>query len=317
MDVIRPFRNSDTLDLAEAWQQHWQAEGVPVSISTPQIEQSILNKLFFSAEHMFVVERDGKLVGFSHVQSDPSNAPPVRARIASFCIGRVDDRAEVGRRLLADISRSCVEQGIKELEAGTVLGDLSGLVGLEPYAGVIGMIEHDRTVVGLLGEAGFDARTPMLAYECSLSMFRPPMDRELLMLRRSARVDERPGSLPDDWRAACAHSHFDITRFIVSNRASEELSSATYYLADPDAMVMDRGLLYLAGFGDGSESEVDLSPEIRYAVVGSLTTLNERHFKNVRAIIDSRLESADARVSFLEQLGFCRVAVGAAYSRHL
>lgn len=319
MAEIRPFQNRDTYQLAIAWQQHWECVGLPVAVTSSQLEQTILDKLFFDYAHMLVIENEGQVVGFTHIQTDPSNDPPIRARIASFCIGQTSDREQIGRTLLQHAMEHCRQQGIREFEAGTVLGDLSGLVGLEPFAGVIGMIEHDQMVVQLLTDAGLEPRQSMLAYELQLSSFRPSIDRELLMLRRTAKIEEHECSLPSDWRAACAHSHFDITKFLVVNRTGSEIAHATYYLADPEAMVMDRGLLYLAGFDsvNAQEAMEDIDPETRFAVVGSLPTLVEHHFSTVRAIIDSRAASAGARISFLEQLGFRKVAAGAAYSCQL
>ncbi|QDV12848.1 hypothetical protein CA51_27340 [Rosistilla oblonga] len=319
MALIRPFQNSDTNRLAVAWREHWHTVGPIVSTTSAQLEQAILDKPFFEFDHMLVIEEEGQLVGFSHLQTDPSDDPPIRARIASFCVGQcADRRASAAALLQASIDLSA-KAGIREFEVGTVLGDLSGLVGLEPYSGVIGIPDSDHLMVELLTAAGFEPRTQMIAMELDLTSFRAPVDRELLLLRRMATIDERPQQLPTDWRAACAHSHFDITEFVVSNRTGQELASATFYLSDRDALVMDRGLLYLANFDDlsGNPLDVDLAAEVRYAVAGSLPSMVQRRFHTVRAIINSGKPSAPARIDFLTRLGFHHVAAGSAYHRTL
>lgn len=319
MALIRPFRNSDTNRLAVAWREHWQAVGPIVSTTSTQLERAILDKPFFEFDHMLVIEEAGELVGFSHLQTDPSSDPPIRARIASFCIGQCADRLASGTALLEasiDLSRA---GGIQEFEVGTVLGDLSGLVGLEPYSGVIGIPDSDRLMVDMLTTAGFEPRVPMIAMELNLTTFRAPVDRELLLLRRMASIDERQQMLPTEWRAACAHSHFDITEFVVSNRTGQELASVTFYISDRDADVMDPGLLYLATFGSltGNPLDVDLAAEVRYAVAGSLPSMVQRRFHTVRAIINSGTPSAPARIDFLQRIGFHHVAAGSAYHRTL
>lgn len=329
MALIRPFRNSDTRDLAVAWQQHWLAAGHRVDTTSAQLEQAILDKPFFEYQHMLVIESQGKLLGFSHLQTDPSNDPPLRARIASFCVGDAEDRDSLARSLLLASMNLCASQGIREFEVGTVLGDLSGLVGLEPFGGVVGMLQTDQLVIGLMNEFQFQARPEMFALELRLDRFRPPMDRNLFMVRRNATIVERAQSLPHHWRAACAHSHFDITQFQLNNHRQQTLATATYYLADQDALVMDRSLLYLAGFDSAApepdvssppappENNASLSPETCYAVVGSLQMLMQRHFRNVRAIVDSAESKADARIAFLKNTGFEPVAVGQAYHKQL
>ena len=316
MAAIRRFLNRDTFRLAAVWQEHWQMAGIATSTTASQLEQAILDKPFFSYEDLYVVDRDGTGIAFAQLQIDPSEDPPIRARIATICVGQCDDRLGIARQLIEAVLESCKQRGIKTLEAGTILGDLSGLVGLEPYAGVIGLLDEDQFIVDLFRGFDFQTERSLSALELNLDTFRMPVDRDLLMLRRTANLEERPGSIPKDWRAACAHSHFDISKFLVLNRAGTIIATATYYLSDPDALVMDRGLLYLAGFdGYNTPATIDLANEIRYAVAGSLPHLVQRRFKTVRAIIDSQLQSADARTSFLNQIGFRQAASGKSYFR--
>ncbi|MEZ6087638.1 MAG: hypothetical protein R3C05_06355 [Pirellulaceae bacterium] len=256
---------------------------------------------------------------FSHLQTDPSDTPPIRARIASFCIGQCEDRVAAAMALMQASIDLSAGAGIREFEVGTVLGDLSGLVGLEPYSGVVGMLDSDRLVIDMLVTRGFERRSVMVAMEMNLGTFRAPVDRDLMLLRRMANLSEEPMHIPTDWRAACAHSHFDITQFTLTNRVGQELATAVYYLSDQDATVMDRGLLYLADFNSAVAHPLaeDLTPEIRYAVAGSLPVLSQRRFHTVRAIIDSSKPSAAARIAFLQGMGFQQVASGSAYHKSL
>ena len=319
MVVIRPFQNSDTHGLALAWRQHWDAVGVPVETTYVQLEQAILDKPFFEFDHMLVIEEGGHVAGFAHLQTDTTDDPPIRARIASFCVGNVPSRAESASALLEASIAMCARQGIREFAVGTVMGDLSGLVGLEPYAGVVGMMQQDRLMIDLLESSGFAAGPTKVVLELELGSFRAPLDRELLMLRRTANVVERAGSVPETWRAACAHSHFDITRFELSGRAGQPLATASYYLSDPDSSVMNRGLLYLAEFSAATtdDSAVDLSPQTRYVVVASLAQMAHHNFRRVRAVVDHDSPIAAAHLDFLGRIGFQTVASGSAYHRVL
>ena len=91
MRTVRSFRNSDTHRLAQVWREHWALIGYPVTTTVEQLEQAILDKLFFHYDEMLVLDEGGELIGFAHMQIDTSENPPRRARIASVCVGGLRD----------------------------------------------------------------------------------------------------------------------------------------------------------------------------------------------------------------------------------
>ncbi|MEM9644728.1 MAG: hypothetical protein AAF989_07030 [Planctomycetota bacterium] len=89
MTEIRTFRNADLPGLLNVWIQHWSAVGQSPAVSVPMIEQSILSRTFFQAEHLLVAHSAGKVEAWAHFLPAIPNAGsqvPTRADVHEIAV---------------------------------------------------------------------------------------------------------------------------------------------------------------------------------------------------------------------------------------
>ena len=275
---IRPFHNADLPDLVRIWVEHWSMAGPPPFVNQPKFEQAILARTFFDPRTLLVAESNERVMGWCHysLPDEHSEATLVHA----LCLGSTAEAA-IGLRLLTSIEQACPSGS--SIRVGVVRDDQRGYAGLEPIGYGIGIPLADYRMTGILQQAGFAPTPPILRLLASVEGYRPPVSREALQLRRSAKIRLNP-ELCLDPRKAAGLAHVDVEQAILTDASGVLLASVRLWLSDPEAEVMspttailDLKTQHLSGSLEPAES----------FLIGSLfESLRQRNIQTVETAVD-------------------------------
>ncbi|QDT12465.1 hypothetical protein K239x_44750 [Planctomycetes bacterium K23_9] len=232
---IRQFRNGDLPALADVWVQHWSALGPPPPVSTAIIEQSVLSRTFFDAQHLLVAVHDDHVQGWCHFAPDVYQ--PSTAILSAICF--TAEGLESCDQLLSTAETLIAESGFDRIVVGPLRDEISGYAGLAPLGHGIGVSVNDTRVSSLLSRQSYTGGQNVVRMTANTNPFRMPVDRQWMQLQRSTRMQVEQW-IPADPRHASAMAHLDVEHHeLVDHRSDEVLASLSIWLSDPDAQVMN------------------------------------------------------------------------------
>ncbi len=244
MIQIRPFRNDDLPALLRTYRSHWAAVGVPASVNAAIIERAFLSRPDFDRENLLVAHRDNHVLGWCQMQlrADADAA----AVVTCLCFAG-ENHEHHGDELLAAAEARTEFLGLDGLRVGARSVRESGLYGLSPIGGGIGIPVADTPTSSLLSRRSYRVAGERLRIVADPTIYRPPIDRDILMLRRSTRIEQQP-MVPRQPHIAAATSHLDLLRYhLVNHRDGQTLGSVDVWLSDLEVALMEgsRALLDL------------------------------------------------------------------------
>ena len=233
---VRSFRNADLPGLLRTYRGHWSAVGVNASVNASIIERAFLSRSDFDPSHLLVAIAESKIVGWSCLRVVNSDAG--EAELISLCFAG-ERAAEGGDRLLAAAERLAADLGAAQLRVGSIDAPGSGLYGLSPHGGGWGVPICDTPTSSLLSRRAFRVDRELVRWMVDPTTFRLPVDRDLLMLRRSTRI-EHQAMLPVDPGLAAATSHLDLLRHrLIRHGDGEVLAEIDVWLSDLEVALME------------------------------------------------------------------------------
>ena len=231
---FRPYRNSDSPELAALWNRGAPSSSVARPLTTYEFDSQVLGGPCFEAAGLTVAEREGRLIGFAHAGFGPasSSSRPLHLAHDMGAVGMlvvepsIDDPAlEDG--LLAASERFLFSRGAKVLYAGgqyPLNPFYWGVYGGSEWAGILGA--HDvfhRTV----NRAGYEPVSDTVLMEIDLS---DPESRDSrgLLVRRQTHVEVTDDPMPASWWDNLAIGEFRSTLYRLLSRSDHgEYARAT------------------------------------------------------------------------------------------
>lgn len=238
MTKFRHFQNTDPPGLARVWNAQPPQRGLMSRISESLLDQYVLSKLFFDPRGLIVAEDEETIRGFVHVgfgPSDDGRQPDRReGAIALVLVDKPDSESTLG-----DDLRESAEEYLRKEGAVHCLGGARDDVapfyrGLYGGSGLPGVLESDTFQTRLFQKAGYVPSERSLIWQRTLADFRPPMNRELLQVRRQFRLDSVPTRPPVQWWEACCSAHHEEIEFRLADMSgSRELARMMAWDLEP------------------------------------------------------------------------------------
>jgi len=277
-------------------------------VSQAQFEQAVLARTFFRPDELLVAEQDGVATGWLQFCQSPSD--PELMVIPAICLGVTADPV-LGNELLAEAHQRIAAAGAKRIQAGVVRDDEFGYAGLDPIGHGCGISSADTRVQQSLQASGYEVSSRCVAMSVSVSGFRPPMNREAMLYRRSTQVEVEAFCYRDP-RHAAGMSHLDVETRSLVDRTGQPLASINLWLSDPEAEVMRHSLMVL-DIHD-AQARGRLEPAEFYLIGATILEAVSRNLLTVETVVD---QDKTELLSGLESLLFRPSAEGDVWRRNV
>ena len=238
MIELRPFLNSDSPGIAAVWGDQPPLRGRMQLLTTTFLEQHILSKPYFDPRGLIVAHESGRIVGFVHVGFALGGKPGVlNQQSGVICLLMVTPRVDAGEiaaRLLRTGEGLLLESGAKEVLGGGCGVHAPFYLGLYGGCRLPGVLAGDTIMIDALRAAGYAEQRQITIWQRTLDMFRPPIDRDLMSLRRQYRLQPETDDSVSSWCDACIYSWIDRTQFrIVATSTGERCATLTFWNMEP------------------------------------------------------------------------------------
>ncbi len=236
---IRPFRNSDPPALVQLWRRLPPLPSRAQNISVAILEEHVFAKPYFDRLGLLVAEStDGQIAGFAHAAF---GVDPDQCRIdASVGVVALFVPPDEGRHdalagdLLAEAENYLRIRGARKVLAGGVSPHHPFYLGLCGGALLPGIVASDRWLVERFLDAGYHRTGERSILRRSLRGFRPPVNRELMRIRRSHRVAGRETPVAERWCEACTLGILHRRRFeLISRIGADSLALLDVWDMEP------------------------------------------------------------------------------------
>jgi GNAT superfamily N-acetyltransferase len=253
MPQIRPFTNLDPPAVTEVWQRCAQQPGLTLPVSVDLFERLVFSKLYFPASRVFLAFEGGKPLGFAHAAFGPNQDRTwISPRTGVVCMLLVcpdcPRRDTVACQLLDHCDRFLIESGAITIQGGSAPPLSPFYAGL--YGGSMppGILATDQLAQQAFASAGYQVAGRTTICRRSLEGFRPPIDRQMMRIRRSMQLTTLADPPSRDWWEAMEIGEFDLTRFELGERRSSgcaasltvrDMGSPSPELPGPAAGILD------------------------------------------------------------------------------
>ena len=254
------------------------------------------HEIFLSPAICSLAENAGRVEAWCQ-WNQPSSRNQTEVVLSAICFTQpgLDDCDA----LLTAAEERVQQQGHSAIVVGPLRDQQFGYVGLPPVGHGIGVPETDVRVASLLTRHGFSPHGTYSRMIVPTAPYRPPVNREMMQLRRTTRT-ESSTVMPAAGREAAAMSHLDIeNHLLVNHRSGDQLASLRLWLSDPDSQVMScsEAILDLTCV----ETAGSLSPAESFLIAAVIRTLANRCVFQVETAVDS---DDQALIQQLETLNF-------------
>ena len=153
------------------------------------------------------------------------------------------------RELLSHSQQYLRDRGATALFGGATRKLAPFYLGLYGGSRLSGVLASDTANTDLFRQAGYTEAAHARIFRCDLISFRPPVDRELMQVRRQFQLVKQADSLPPNWWEACEFAMFERLNFVLLPKApGAPVAEATFWDIEPLASswgVRAMGLLSL------------------------------------------------------------------------
>lgn len=225
MPQIRPFTNLDPPAVAEVWLRCAQQPGLTLPVSVDLFERLIFSKLYFPESRLFLAFEGSAPLGFAHAAFGPNldrNWISTRTGVVCMLLVSPDcpQRGAIARQLVDHCDRFLAENGAITIQGGAAPPLAPFYAGL--YGGSMppGILTTDELAQEAFQTAGYHAVERTSICRRSLEGFRPPIDRQMMRIRRSMQLKTVIDPPSRDRWEAMEIGEFDLTRFELAERRS-------------------------------------------------------------------------------------------------
>lgn len=235
----RPFLNSDPPAIAAIWRSQPPSSALAQPMSAAQFDETVCAKPYFDREGLLVAEMDGRPIGFAHagfgVNERRDGLATQAGAVALLLVEPHASRDEVARELLVRSEQYLRQRGAQTLYGGATASLAPFYHGLYGGSRLPGVLSSDAATATLFRQAGYAEAVFCQILRRSLTGFRPPVDRQLMQLRRQHQIELRDDPLPRDWWEGCAVAAIDRALFCVASKSGEPVVAASFWNIEPAA----------------------------------------------------------------------------------
>jgi hypothetical protein len=305
MIEIRTFLNADLPYLADLWCIHHATYRNPPAVNHAIFQQAIASRLFFDFSRLLVATHNGHPVAWC--QWFPGENKVATLAALCFQTDAIANSAVV--ELLRQVEHRALLAGMVELSVGIHFQSTWGYQGLEPIGHGLGIDVADDRTNTLLESSGYQEIKRIDRWEVLTTGYRPPVNRELLMLRRSAKVQRDKSSAQKPGYAA-AMIHLEIERHVLVDLITRaELASVELWTSDPEAFVMPSTDAIIGSWSHPSHTNQVNGDDIplRYLVANLIAQLAERRIRSLhRSVATDNIDEATTLIA----TNFTRTSAG-------
>ncbi len=199
---IRAFLNSDVPRLADLWNRQEAVAGRLQVVTAALLETHVFSKSYFDPAGLLLAEMDQLLVGATFcgfAPNDGGSKLDSRLGILSHSILDISATDSAWRMLWKAANDYFKHHGTEWIFFGSRFPDCPYLTGLCGGTFVPGMVTTDRALANRLNEVGFKACGEVDVLTLDVQRFKPPVDRRVIMAKRSYDVRVAIDPLPDTW----------------------------------------------------------------------------------------------------------------------
>ncbi|HHK41807.1 MAG TPA: hypothetical protein ENJ50_05245 [Planctomycetaceae bacterium] len=228
---IRPFRNSDPPALVQLWRRLPPLPMRAQNISVGILEEHIFAKPYFDRLGFLVAESDrGEISGFVHaafgVDAECCHLDKTIGVVALFVPPDGGHHDLLAAELLERAEDYLRDHGARSLIAGGVSPHHPFYLGLYGGSLLPGIVVSDAWTIDRFLAAGYvrTGERPILRRQ--LTDFRPPVDRELIRVRRSHQVVSGEAPVAQRWCDACTLGLLHRRRFELRERGLGDIAAS-------------------------------------------------------------------------------------------
>ncbi|HMP06742.1 MAG TPA: GNAT family N-acetyltransferase [Lacipirellulaceae bacterium] len=315
MYLLRPFLNSDPPRLAAIWRNQSPQRGLLQPMTAPLLEYGVFSKLHFDRQGLVVAMRDGEAAGFVHAGFGPSDdGLALDTSLGTTHVLMVDPaerETDLPDLLLAASEQYQRSRGATVCYAGGINPLNSFYLGLYGGSEIPGVLQTDALLQQTCLRNGYREIDRVRIMQCDEARVRPPVSRELRIIKRTTQVVEAIDPPAKTWWEACVWGSLQRDCFqLVEAASGREQARATFWDMQP--------LSACWGMSTAGLVELYVLPELRrrgYAsyLFGEATRVLRR--RGVSTIEAQVMASNEAASNFYSKLGFTEIDHGIVFRK--
>jgi GNAT superfamily N-acetyltransferase len=312
---LRAFRNTDPPHLAAIWRSQPPQRGVLQPVSAPLLEYAVFSKMHFDREGLIVATKDDQPVGFVHAGFGPNDdGNALDASLGTthvLMVQGAEQNADLADELLAASEAYMRGRGAQVLYAGGINPLNSFYLGLYGGSEIPGVLRTDTVLQGAAMRAHYRELDRVRIMQCDLARVRPPVSRELRLIKRTTQLIEKIDPPPKTWWEACVWGSLQRDVFSLYDKSQNRVvASASFWDMQPLS----------AGWGMCAAGLFDLyvEPPLRrrgYAsyLLGEAIRIFRR--RGVGTIEAQTMGANEAARDFYLKFGFTEIDYGIVYRK--
>ena len=313
---LRPFRNSDPPHLAAIWRSQPPQRGVLQPLSAPLLEYAVFSKMHFDPHGLIVAEgEDGVPRGFAHASFGPNDdgtaIDPSLGTTQLLMVEGGDPNSPLGDELLAASEDYLRGRGATVLYAGGINPLNSFYLGLYGGSEIPGVLQTDLLLQNAARRRGYREIDRVLILQCDLARCRPPVSRELRVIKRTTQLIEKIDPPATSWWDASVWGSLQRDVFSLHDKtANRVVATASFWDMQPISACW--------GMSTTGLHELYVEPELRrrgyasYLIGEAIRILRRRGVATIEA---QTMQTNAAAQGFYEKLGFTEIDQGIVFRK--
>ncbi len=307
---LRPFLNSDPPHLAAIWRNQPPQRGLLQPITAALLEYGVFSKMNFDRRGLIVATRDGTPVGFVHGGFGPSDdGLSLDTSLGTTHILMVDPaerESTLPDELLAAGEEYLRGRGASVLYAGGINPLNSFYLGLYGGSEIPGVLQSDVLLQGACQRANYREVDRVRILQCDLARVRPPVSRELRLIKKTMQVVESIDPPARTWWEACVWGSLQRDCFqLVESSTGRAVAWATFWDMQPLSAcwgMSTTGLVELY-----VQSDLRRRGYASYLIGEAIRVLHRRGVATIEAQV---MASNAAASDYYAKLGFTEIDYG-------
>jgi ribosomal protein S18 acetylase RimI-like enzyme len=235
---FRAFRNTDPPHLAAIWRSQPPQRGVLQPVSAPLLEYGVFSKMHFDREGLIVATHDDQVVGFVHAGFGPTeDGNALDTSLGATHVLMVqggDATAALADDLLRESEAYMRRRGASVIYAGGINPLNSFYLGLYGGSEIPGVLQSDTVLRNAATRVGYREVDRVRIMQCDLARVRPPVSRELRMIKRTTQLMEKIDPPPKTWWEACVWGSLQRDVFSLFDRSQNRVvATASFWDMQP------------------------------------------------------------------------------------
>ncbi len=235
---LRAFRNTDPPQLAAIWRSQPPQRGVLQPVSAPLLEYGVFSKMHFDREGLIIATNGDQPVGFVHAgfgpNDDGKSLDTTLGTTHLLMVQGGEQNTGLADELLAASEQYMRGRGAQVLYAGGINPLNSFYLGLYGGSEIPGVLHTDAVLQGAATRAGYRELDRVRILQCDLARVRPPVSRELRLIKRTTQLIEKIDPPPKSWWEACVWGSLQRDVFSLYDKAQNRVvASASFWDMQP------------------------------------------------------------------------------------